>query len=147
MSNDGFGQMNLSNHPGYDVSPAWSPDGSKIVFRSNRDGNEEIYIMNADGTGQTNLTNDPGMDWHPVWSPDGTKIAFDSWREGKSAIYVMNMDGSNLINLTNRWGDTNPHWRPRVRESFSGLEGTILLVLLFHAPVVRFPRCQLHIQT
>jgi hypothetical protein len=49
---------------------------ARIAFVSDRDGNTEIYVMNADGTGQTRLTKDPGSDWSPVWSPDGTKIAF-----------------------------------------------------------------------
>src|SRR4051812_3373217 len=59
-----------SNH-----DPAWSADGTKIAFTSDRDSNAEIYVMNADGSGQTNLTNDPGWDDWPAWSPDGTKIA------------------------------------------------------------------------
>ncbi len=43
--------------------------GAKIAFASNRDGNFEIYVMNADGSDQTNLTNDPEYDWAPAWSP------------------------------------------------------------------------------
>ena len=62
--------------------PAWSPDGTKIAFTSNRDGNYEIYTMNADGTGQTSLTNNAAYDFDPAWSPDGTKIAFTSDRDG-----------------------------------------------------------------
>jgi len=50
-----------------DVLPAWSPDGSRIAFASKRDGNWEIYVMNADGSDQTRLTHDPGMDWGPGW--------------------------------------------------------------------------------
>ena len=42
---------------------------STIAFLSDRDGNGEIYVMNADGTGQKNLTNNPALDWFPVWSP------------------------------------------------------------------------------
>ncbi len=54
---------------GFNVSPAWSPDGTRIAFASNRDGNFEIYVMNADGSGQTRLTDDPAQDTHPAWSP------------------------------------------------------------------------------
>jgi TolB protein len=49
--------------------PAWSPDGSRIAFLTGRDGNGEIYVMNADGSGPTNLTNNPAEDYDPVWSP------------------------------------------------------------------------------
>jgi hypothetical protein len=49
---------------------------SKIVFRSNRDGNWELYVMNSDGSDQKNLTNNPGNDGSPSWSPDGKKIVF-----------------------------------------------------------------------
>jgi Tol biopolymer transport system component len=84
---DGSGQTNLSNNnAGRDYDPAWSPKGSKIVFTSDRDGNNEIYVMNVDGSGQTNLTNTPAFvdpqDYGSVWSPDGTKIAFNSNRDG-----------------------------------------------------------------
>jgi len=59
----------LTADPGTDVVPAWSPDGRKIAFSSNRDGNPEIYVMNDDGSGQTRLTTDPGTDVVPAWSP------------------------------------------------------------------------------
>ena len=66
----------------------------KIVFATARDGNFEIYSMNADGTDQMNLTNFPSADdGHPSWSPDGTQIAFDSNRDGNTNIYIMNADG------------------------------------------------------
>ena len=60
------------------TDPAWSPDGTKIAFTTDRDGNFEIYVMNADGTGQTRLTNNAAADDEPAWSPDGSKIAFTS---------------------------------------------------------------------
>src|SRR6266496_4349583 len=54
----------------------------KIVFGSDRDGNVEIYIMNANGSGQTRLTSNPAVDAQAAWSPDGSKIAFASERDG-----------------------------------------------------------------
>jgi hypothetical protein len=86
---------------------------NKIVFTSNRDGNEEIYSMNADGTGQTRLTNDPANDYGPYWSPDGSKIVFQSERDGNSEIYVMNADGTGQTRLTNNPAvDSSPAWSP-----------------------------------
>jgi Tol biopolymer transport system component len=87
--------------------------GGRIAFVSDRDGNEEIYVMNADGSGQTNLTNHPARDYVPSWSPDGALIAFASERDGNSEIYVMNADGGGQTNLTNNLaGDVAPAWSP-----------------------------------
>src|SRR2546422_11714268 len=86
---DGSGQMNLTNNPALDYPAGWSPDGSKILFETNRDGNYEIYVMNADGSGQVNLTNNPASDADPAWSPDGSKIAFNSSPDGNVDDYVM----------------------------------------------------------
>jgi len=65
---------------GNDDFPAWSPDGKKIVFMSDRDGDIEIYVVNADGTHLKRLTHAPGRDAHPAFSRDGRKIAFQSPR-------------------------------------------------------------------
>ena len=59
---DGTGLARLTNNPAVDFHPSRSPDGSRILFLSNRDGDAEVYVMNADGSGQTNLTNNPGRD-------------------------------------------------------------------------------------
>ncbi|MBA3733797.1 MAG: PD40 domain-containing protein [Actinobacteria bacterium] len=75
----------------------WSPDGSKLAFQSDRDGQSEIYVMNPDGTGQPRLTNDPGNDTSPAWSADGSTILFTTDRDGVGAdrkIFVMNPDGT-----------------------------------------------------
>ena len=89
------------------------PAGNRIAFVSNRDGNFEIYVMDADGSNQTRLTNDPGWDTMPAWSPDGSRLAFGSDRDGNAEIYVMDADGSNQRNLTNNpaW-DGDPAWSP-----------------------------------
>ena len=94
-------------------APAWSRDGRTIVFVSWRDGNGEIYAMNADGSSPRNLTHDPAKDVRPAWSPDGRSIAFVSSRDRQSEIYVMNADGRGMRNLTrDRAKDDYPTWSP-----------------------------------
>ena len=111
-------------------APAWSPDGRTIVFVSWRDGNGEVYAMDANGSGPRNLTQNPANDVRPAWSPDGRSIAFVSsrspssrckpgpgrcWRDydRQSEIYVMNADGSRKRNLTrDRASDDLPTWSP-----------------------------------
>ena len=86
-------ETNLTNYnSGNDMGPYWSSDGTRIAFISNRDGNNEIYVMDADGSNQTNLTNNDVYDDFPNWSPDGTKIAFASARDGNVEIYVMDIE-------------------------------------------------------
>ena len=76
-----------------------SEDG-KIAFQSDRDGDMEIFVMNADGTGVTQLTDNFALnDMFPAWSPNGNKIAFESDRDGNNEIFVMNADGSNVVSL------------------------------------------------
>ena len=94
------------------LSAAPAPAG-RIVFESNRDGNLEIYRMNADGSAPTRLTNDPATDNLPSISPDGTKVAFSSDRAGTPDIWVMNIDGTGLTQLTSDAGlEQQPAWSP-----------------------------------
>jgi Tol biopolymer transport system component len=79
--------------------------GEKIAFVSNRDGNDEIYVMNVDGSDLKRLTSHPDDDQYPDWSPDGKQIAFS--RDG---IYIMNPDGSDQTRLTEFGGC--PAWSP-----------------------------------
>ncbi len=99
--------------PSLELAATATADGSRIAFVSNRDGNFEIYVMNADGSGQTRLTNSPNADQAPRWSPDGTKVAFESSRDGNLEIYAMKADGSGQTRLTNEAAiDANPNWSP-----------------------------------
>ena len=74
--------------------PIYSPDGSRLAFTSNRDGNPEIYVMNRDGSNIRRMTNNPAIDVTPTWSPTGNQLAWVSDRTGQPHIYVMNVDGT-----------------------------------------------------
>src|SRR5262249_15612001 len=82
-----------------DLNATWSPDGTRLAFRSTRGNNRDIYVINVDGTGEQRLTTDPASDFAADWSPDGTKIAFTSLRSGHSAGWVMNADGTGAHQL------------------------------------------------
>ena len=128
MDADAGNPRNLTNDPNDDRLPSWSPDGERIVFVSDRDGNRdgnrenhEIYVMDADGNNQQRLTDNDFYDSSPSWSPDGERIAFVSRRDGhfigdfglSSEIYVMDADGKNTRRLTNnRKTDWAPSWSP-----------------------------------
>jgi Tol biopolymer transport system component len=84
-----------------------------IVFQSNRDGDWEIYAMNADGSRLVQLTQNTAVDKLPAWSPDGREIAFTSNREGNFEVYVMQADGSQPRNITHHPAlDEAPAWSP-----------------------------------
>ena len=107
----------LTNNAALDERPAWSPDGDRIAFTSDRDdaaGWGEIFVMDADGSDPTNLTSSVGvLEIGSAWSPDGNKIAFQSFRDGYGEIYVMDADGANQTNLTNDpAGAGSPAWSP-----------------------------------
>lgn len=118
---DGTGTATpLVSGPGTNVAPSWSPDGRRLAFMSDRDGNFEVYVANADGSGPTRLTDNPLQDENPVWSPDGTKLAFDR-RECAprcvSNILTMNADGTDETPLTSNApgsavNDREPAWQP-----------------------------------
>jgi Tol biopolymer transport system component len=83
---------------------------------SERDGNKEIYVMNADGSGETRITDNQADDTDPTWYPDGLRIAFVSDRDGNREIYVMNADGGDQTRLTNNTdSDSTPAWSPFIR--------------------------------
>jgi len=100
---DGQNPVQLTRAEGYDAEGSYSPDGTKIVFCSKRDGDEEIYVMDADGQNPVRLTTEKGYDGGPFFSPDGKQIVWRHFSDEarKSAeIWLMSADGSNKKQLT-----------------------------------------------
>ncbi len=113
INSDGTGLVQLTDDGFEDNAPDWSPDGSRIVFISARDGDYEVCTMDPDGSNIQQLTNNSAGEGSPTWSPDGTKIVFFSDRDGNNEIYVMDADGSNQTRMTETDTiDFMPTWRP-----------------------------------
>lgn len=105
-------------------TPRWSPDGKRLLFASDRDGNREIYVWDIQQTqagqvgGQlTNLTQNEAPDWQPAWAPDGERVAFSSYRDENWEVYTVHADGTEPTRLTNDpASDFSPAWSPDGRK-------------------------------
>jgi len=103
----------LTNHPGMDGHPSFSPTGARIAFTSTRGGSQSIWTMGADGGNPIRLTDGSAADWHPQWSPDGRSVLFTSNRGGDADIWVIRSDGTGLRRLTSRPGtEDRGSWSP-----------------------------------
>ena len=95
----------VTTDPGFDGFPAWSPDGSRLVWSGIRDGRQDLFVARADGSDVSRLTDDAARDLFPHWSPDGASIAFTSDRDGDLEIYLIAPDGIDLRRLTHSDGE------------------------------------------
>lgn len=104
----------LTDDPGCDGAPAWSPDGRRITFESCRAGDLDIFVMDADGNRQVKLTpEEPAGDYGPAWSPDGRYIAFTSWRYGDKDIFIVDVESGAIVQLTDSPDiEESPAWSP-----------------------------------
>ncbi len=115
---DGSEAMNLTKESvANNGFPDFSPNGQQLVFRSGRDGNHEIYVMDSDGANVIRLTNNSATDTMPAFDPDGKRIAFTSNRTGDYEIYIVDVTESGepgkLRRVTNSEGrDTHPKFSP-----------------------------------
>ncbi len=90
---------------------SWSPDGKKITYVADVNGNKEVFVMEEDGSNQIQLTRNHLDDIFPVWSGDGNQIVFVSELHGNAEIIVMDVDGKKQRRLTNnRAKDISPNW-------------------------------------
>lgn len=108
MNADGSNQTRLTNNAFTDSLPAFRPDGQKIVFFSDRTGNDQIFTMNPDGSSVTQLTNNALENAQPSYSPDGRTIVFSANRDvpvdTDQDIYRMDANGANVTDLSNHPG-------------------------------------------
>ena len=112
---DGTGVTRLTNAPGSDDEPAWSPDGQRIAFSSDRTGFPEVYVMNANGS---NVVRRTFSGWHsgsPAWTPDGTSITYSALSNGSLNLWVVSADAGGppprLFFEAPGW-DSEPAWAP-----------------------------------
>ncbi|NUM46476.1 MAG: PD40 domain-containing protein, partial [Anaerolineales bacterium] len=112
MNSDGSEQTKL-NVDGFSFT--WSPDGTKIAYRSSGSPGYLLNVMNADTSGQMQLTVDDPYEGPEelLWSPDSTRLLFSSNRDGKDDLYIINADGSGEVRLTNNSSTENSFaWSP-----------------------------------
>lgn len=105
----GAPRLVTENGPSY--LHGWSPDGQRLAYCAERDGQYDIYTISVDGGDETRLTNMPGLDDGPEYSPDGRHIWFNSTRTGLMQIWRMEVDGSNPTHVVKE--DANC-WFPHV---------------------------------
>ena len=115
----------MTTDKGFDSAPFWSPDGTKVVFESDRSGFKNIWMLDVGdlASGPVPLTVGQWDDADPVWSPDGTMIAHESSREksGGTDIWVSPVDGGSATRMTTTGnGIYQPHRRLVFRRRLSG---------------------------
>ena len=126
---DGSGATVLAPSPAEDVEPSFSPDGKRIAFASDRNGNFDIYVVDTDGTNLVRVTSRAANERAPTWSPDGTRLAIQTRQFGTAEIAIVVVATGEVTRLTNETNAAgNPDWAPDGTEIAYGLEGQIAVI-------------------
>ena len=105
-----------------DQSPAWSPNGTRIAFTSDRRGSNDIYVMRSDGSNMQRLTMERSNDNHPTWANDGQTLAFVSDRTGSTEIFTLSATTQGPTQLTfDKALKSDPTWQRIPNASLSGI--------------------------
>ena len=121
---DGFNAIPVVNSVEPIISPAWSPDGSRLAYVSFEGRKPSVYVQNVSTGQRTLLTRASGNQSAPAWSPNGDQIVFASSQAGGTQLFVAGADGSNARRLTNSGAiDTTPNWAPDGRIYFMSDRG------------------------
>ena len=91
MKSDGTDVRRLTDSPKQDIRPRWSPDGRRIAFTSNRDGNYEIYVVAPDGSGLTRITNHVEQDDYACWHHESRRLVIVSERDGHHDLWLVDV--------------------------------------------------------
>lgn len=118
---DGSNPKNITNSPYIEEQPSWSPDGKRIIIRSDRatpgQPNFDLYSIDPDGLNVKNITSGSGSEIDAVWSVDGSKIIFAYFispiTDSNPKLFMMNQDGSGRIQINTNVATRYPSWRPR----------------------------------
>lgn len=110
----------LTSDPAHDIMPSISPDGGRIAFSSNRNGNWDLFVMSARGGQAVQLTNDPTQELHPTWSPDGSKLAFCRLGQMSGRWELWVMDAANAQSTEFIGFGMFPQWCPKPATAMGG---------------------------